>query len=106
MEQFPQARYEKPEETRRKINAVIENLRSNGYEFDFKETSDEFVITLRDGRETHLPAWKVLPVEEKGGEDPVNYDIEEVIRACVVYPEKKVHEAVHLLKKEDSRRNL
>jgi hypothetical protein len=84
MEKFPinGDSEEKDELIRRDVYRTIEELKNEGYEFEFSEEGDEFIIGLGENRKIHVPAWKKIPTQENDG--IIQRPVQDVIRECIL----------------------
>ena len=87
------------QETEEKVKQTIARLRDEGFEFDFDETPDTYIITTKDenGREKSTHLMKLGSVLPSGSS---SYDIEGFIEARLRYPDDDINIAVRKLKEE------
>ena len=107
METFPdlENEREKIESMRKEVSEMVEELEDEGYKFKFREEGSEFIIGL-DDREVRFPVMGVIPVQEKKGDSPTPYTIQEVIRASIAEPGSNLVETLHKFQKQDAEEKI
>ncbi len=84
----------------KKIYSVVSELKKAGYDFDFEERIQEFVIHFKkDGKCTGTSShvMKMDPFPLKRGDVMVNQPVhlEDVIRARIMNPEGSLYDTMH-----------
>ena len=75
-------RQQKLSEIRKRIEKVVGKLKNDGYNFELKETSDEFIL-MKGDRETHLIKSESFTLRVKDKPD-INASVEEMITADII----------------------
>ena len=96
---------EKIESMRKEVREMVEELKDEGYKFKFREEGSEFIIGF-DDREVRFPVMGVIPVQEKKGDSPTPYTIQEVIRASIAEPGSNLVETLHKFQKQDAEEKI
>ncbi len=81
------------EQTRKRVAALIEELRAAGHELELEETADNFVVGLKD-RKLVFPKWEKVPARRHEKDETVLIPLEDLIRARVEHPEEDLFDAL------------
>jgi hypothetical protein len=94
-----------PPETAEAVRKTLDDLKNEGYEFEYKETPDEFMLkSAHPPKENHFNKMDPFPLERNGETGYVA--LKDAIKARVINPDGSLYDTIHSedFKNERSRR--
>lgn len=75
---------ERGKDTYKKVERLVQDLRAEGYVFDFEETNEHFVVRV-PGTDAHVPKWETIPLDTDGdGKKDRDEDVTDYLRRRII----------------------